>query len=218
MKRTAITLLVVLSTISIVAAYAWAQWQTSNYTEQGGARTVVGGSIDIVSGGEIDVESGGALKIGGTAVTSTAAELNILDTVTAAAAELNYLDVTAAGTLQASKAIIVDATKQIDDLITTDDVTVGDDLGVTGDATFSGNLTLDSRAIEFAQYSADPNAASWLATFTGVDADDYIIATVNLPTNGAYLLSAQPSVDGVTITLSADPGGSVTVTMIALED
>lgn len=40
----------------------------SNYIEQGGARTVIGGEIDIVSGG--------SLKIAGVAVSATAAELN----------------------------------------------------------------------------------------------------------------------------------------------
>ena len=49
---------------------------TDNYTEQGGARTVIGGSLDVVSGGELDIESGGALKIDGVAVTATAAEIN----------------------------------------------------------------------------------------------------------------------------------------------
>jgi hypothetical protein len=53
----------------------------SNYTEQGGARTVIGGEIDIVSGG--------SLKIAGTAVSASAAELNILDGVTSTATQLN---------------------------------------------------------------------------------------------------------------------------------
>ncbi|HUX16041.1 MAG TPA: hypothetical protein VMW52_06180 [Phycisphaerae bacterium] len=43
------------------------------YREQGGAAFIV------ASGGELDIESGGALKIAGTAVTATAAELNQLD-------------------------------------------------------------------------------------------------------------------------------------------
>ena len=51
----------------------------SNYKEQGGARDVIGGSLDVVSGGEIDIESGGALKIAGTQVTASAAELNLND-------------------------------------------------------------------------------------------------------------------------------------------
>ncbi len=49
------------------------------------------------------------LNLGGTAVTATAAELNILDTVTATAAELNYLDLTTLGTGANSKAVVVDA-------------------------------------------------------------------------------------------------------------
>ena len=42
-------------------------------------------------------------------VTSTAAELNILDGVTSTTAELNYLDITTLGTSQASKAVTVDS-------------------------------------------------------------------------------------------------------------
>lgn len=64
----------------------------SNCREQGGARWTIGGSLDVESGGDLDIESGGSLKIAGTAVTSTAAELNILDSVTATAGELNLTD------------------------------------------------------------------------------------------------------------------------------
>jgi len=45
-------------------------YQPLTYREQGGDKFVV------ASGGEIDVESGGSLKIAGTAVTATAAQLN----------------------------------------------------------------------------------------------------------------------------------------------
>ncbi len=64
------------------------------YHKQGGDEQVVasGGKVTVESGGEIDVESGGALKLAGTAVTSTAAELNILDGATVTPAELNVLD------------------------------------------------------------------------------------------------------------------------------
>lgn len=64
----------------------------------------------------------GSWKVGGTAITSTAAELNILDGVTATAtelnlldgvtattAELNYLDVTTVGLSEASKAVTADS-------------------------------------------------------------------------------------------------------------
>lgn len=68
---------------------AMADYNSSNYSEQGGAREVIGGSLDVVSGGEIDIESGGALKIAGVAVTADAAELNVMDGVLATAAEIN---------------------------------------------------------------------------------------------------------------------------------
>ncbi len=49
-----------------------------------------------------------SLKIAGTAVTTTAAELNLLDTATVTTAELNYLDIAALGTGAASKAVVLD--------------------------------------------------------------------------------------------------------------
>lgn len=53
----------------LVAGPALAQ-NVPNYVERGGARSVVGGSLDVVSGGDLDIESGGALKIAGTDVTA----------------------------------------------------------------------------------------------------------------------------------------------------
>lgn len=52
--------------------------QQAVYHEQGGNRQVIasGGSLDVESGGEIDVESGGSLKLAGTAISATAAEIN----------------------------------------------------------------------------------------------------------------------------------------------
>lgn len=68
----------------------------------------------------------GSWKVGGTAITSTAAEinlldgvtsttaeLNILDGVTATTTELNYLDITTLGTSEASKAVTADANGDI---------------------------------------------------------------------------------------------------------
>jgi hypothetical protein len=53
------------------------------------------------------------LVIAGTAVTSTAAELNKLDGVTATTAELNYVDVTTLGTVEASKAVTADSNADV---------------------------------------------------------------------------------------------------------
>ena len=68
------------------------------------------GSLDVSGDADIDgtLETD-ALSINGTTVTSTAAELNILDGVTSTAAELNYLDITTLGTSEASKAVTVDS-------------------------------------------------------------------------------------------------------------
>lgn len=83
-------------------------YQSRVYHEQGGDRLVAasGGSIDVESGGEIDVESGASLKLAGTTMSATAAELNALNGVTA-------------GTVTASKAIVAGAAKDIDALTLT---------------------------------------------------------------------------------------------------
>ena len=61
-------------------------YQPLTYRKQGGDEFVVassgqitvesGGELEIESGGTIDVESGGYLKLAGTAITATAAEVN----------------------------------------------------------------------------------------------------------------------------------------------
>tara|TARA_R110002051_G_scaffold318194_2_gene400242 strand:- start:1150 stop:2097 length:948 start_codon:yes stop_codon:yes gene_type:complete len=66
-------------------------------------------------------------------VTATTAELNLVDGVTATTAELNYVDVTSAGTAQASKAVILDASK---------DVTGIRNMTLTGDLTVGGSSTI----------------------------------------------------------------------------
>jgi hypothetical protein len=53
------------------------------------------------------------LAIGGTSVTSTAAELNILDGVTSTAAELNLVDGSSAGTIVNSKGVIYGSSGQV---------------------------------------------------------------------------------------------------------
>lgn len=66
-----------LAVLLLGAGFAGAQiYNTLNYTENGGARTVIGGSLDVVSGGDLDIESGASLKMAGTTVAPTATELN----------------------------------------------------------------------------------------------------------------------------------------------
>lgn len=60
-------------------------YNTSNYVEQGGDRTVIGGSLDVASGGELDIESGATLKAAGAAIplgitfTPTSAASNVCE-------------------------------------------------------------------------------------------------------------------------------------------
>jgi len=72
------------------------------------------------------------------AVTSTQAELNLLDGVTANTTELNYVDITTLGTVQASKAVTVDANK---------DTTGIRNLTVSGAITVSGTAVATLAAV-----------------------------------------------------------------------
>lgn len=78
MKRINGKLKFIIPIIVLFTAFLIAQ-NVVNYKTQGGARWVIGGSLDVASGGDLDIESGGAIKIAGTAIAATAAELNILD-------------------------------------------------------------------------------------------------------------------------------------------
>ena len=106
------------------------------------------GSLDISGDADIDgtLETD-ALSINGTAVTSTAAELNILDGVTATAAELNYSDTGASvGTVVASKVVTVDANKDVSsfrNITLTGELDAGS-LDVSGDADIDGTLEADA--------------------------------------------------------------------------
>lgn len=110
------TLFIILSIIFLFASVSWAADATYSagvYHKAGGDEEVVasggqitvesGGELEVESGGILDVESGGYFKLAGTAVTATATEINKVAGVTA-------------GTVTASKAVVVDANKHIDTL------------------------------------------------------------------------------------------------------
>lgn len=109
MKRTLILL-----ALFLIPALALAQGASTNYSEQGGQRWVVGGELDIVSGG--------VWKIGGTTITASAADLNSCDYTLVVAktyAGQQTIEATGAGndiTLTAADDLI---------LTITDDVTIG---------------------------------------------------------------------------------------------
>ena len=140
-----------LAAAAMAFAPALAQvYNVLNYSAQGGALWNVGGAFNVLSGGVMDVKSGGTLKIAGTTVSATAAELNANAGATA-------------GTVVASKAAVVDASSNITGFhnvglngllafgsggsVTADKSTltanVGNSYAVTGN-TMAGVLTTDS--------------------------------------------------------------------------
>ena len=104
--------------------------------------------------GEISVTT---LDIGGTNVTSTASELNILDGVTATASELNYNDTgSAVGTVVASKTVTVDANKDVAsfrNITLTGELDAGS-LDVSGDADIDGTLEADAITVNGSSLSS----------------------------------------------------------------
>ena len=196
----------------------------------GEANLTFDGSILTVSG-EVSMTT---LDIGGTNVTSTAAELNILDGVTATAAEINIID----GDTNASSVTIVDA----DQIILNDNGTMkqvavsalnsytsssiaADDIG-TGNAainltTSSGNITIDAAAndSDIIFKGTDNTADITMLTLDGSEAG---AATFNNAiTSGAVITSGAGLViaDGGNIGSASDTdaisiasGGAVTFT------
>jgi hypothetical protein len=81
---------------------------TTNFEQTVSSTT---GEVSIKTGATLNVVDNGGLEIAGTAITSTAAELNVLDGVTA-------------GTVSASKGVVVDANKH-QDVVNTTTLSIG---------------------------------------------------------------------------------------------
>jgi hypothetical protein len=147
--------------------------QTATFTQGSGANvSVLNGTIKIIycdgagSGAVVTDVTGsldlGSLSIGGTAVTSTSAELNILDGVTATTAELNILDgVTATAT---ELNILDGVTATAAELNYVDGVTSNVQTQING-ITTSGTLTTPTLA---SAITITGGAASWTVAAAGV--------------------------------------------------
>jgi hypothetical protein len=105
-------------------------------------------------------------------VTSTAAELNILDGVTSTAAELNLLDGSTAGTVVASKAVVVDSNK---DLTGIRNLTIAGDLTISGDdLTMATNTAGNLLIADGTNYN--PTAVTDLSEISSVASGDVLLA------------------------------------------
>jgi len=154
-----------------------------------------------------------AINFNGTAITATAAELNILDGVTSTAAELNILDgatvvvgeinaldlgSTGTGTAIASKAVILDANKDytgIRNLTLTGDLTIGgDDLTM---ATNTAGHLLIADGTNF-----NPTAVGDLSEISTVANDDVFLA-VDTSGGGLKKITRSTIVSGLAATGAA---------------
>ena len=153
-------------------------------------------TLDISGDADIDgtLETD-ALSINGTAVTSTAAELNTLDGITAVVGELNALDLgsTAVGTAIASKAVVLDSNK---------DYTGIRNFTITGNLTVGGTQTVVDTVTMNAQ-----NAI----VFEGATADDHeTTLTITDPTADRTI--KLPNQSGTLPVLAADSNTAITST------
>jgi hypothetical protein len=201
-------------------------------TADGSAITITGNTTFADGSFDFDIAShdtSNGLKLGGTLVTATAAELNIMDGVTSTAAELNTLDgvtavvgelnaldlgSTAIGTAIASKAVVLDANK---DYTGIRNFTITGDLTVGGTQTVVDTVTMNAQnAIVFEGATADDHET----TLTIVDptAD----RTINLPNqSGTIPVLAAASNTAITSTpeeLNILDGATVTVTELNIMD
>jgi hypothetical protein len=143
--------------ITAVGTIATGTWQgtaiadayvADNLTISGGTvdNSVIGGTT-AAAGTFTDLTASGTLTLGGTAVTSTAAELNILDGVTATTAELNILAGVTATTaeLNYTDGVTSNIQTQLDSKVGTSH---------TGDVDITGELLVDSYNETFKKLSS----------------------------------------------------------------
>ena len=153
------------------------------------------------------------LNLGGTAVTSTAAELNILDGVTADATDLNYTDITTLGTVEASKVVTADANGDVN-FPDNDKAVFGSDTdleifhngtkGVIDNIT--GNIEIKTRADNSDVFIQSDDGSGGLSTYFMADGSEgeakmFHYGTEKLATKSTGInVSGTISVDDVEIT------------------
>ena len=151
------------------------------------------GSVNIVNHNG----SSTGLQLGGTLVTATATELNRLSGLTATTTELNYLDITTEGQAQASKALILDSSRNINNINILSSVqfnTTNTSVTSVNNSTFTGNYdiylrrnnTIDglSHGIAFLTTTNDPLStlpgASILHTRTALSSGHLLFNTTQV--------------------------------------
>jgi len=199
----------------------------------GGNQTLVG-TAGATFTGDVTVPDGD-LILGSTAVTSTAAELNLLDGVSglvqadltklaavdATATELNYTDTGAAvGVVVASKVVTADANKDVAsfrNITLTGELDAGS-LDISGDADIDGTLeadamTLNGTAITTVATLSTGISNGNLAVFTSGVADDDFLRVNGTSIEGR---SASELLSDIGATTATDAANEATALAIAL--
>jgi len=155
------------------------------------------------------------LKLAGTLVTSTAAELNKMDGVTATAAELNYVDVATAGTAEASKAVILDASKGISTITSATITTL---TSTTGTITTVNATNVDAGASGTAgTVDVFPNtAANGKMIVAAVDAGGAYNTTISNSTMGQSSVISIPDPGAATSKFVLQDGNNTAAKIIKL--
>ena len=90
-------------------------------------------------------------------------------------------------------------------------------VGSSGILDVTGIFRKNSRSLVLAQYTGAPGATSATVAISGIDSDDYLLATMNTSAT-TYLVAAVPYSGSAELYWAADPGKSVTVTLEAWEN
>lgn len=171
------------------------------------------GVLDLVSDTEIEINAttidvngnldvSGSITLGGTAITSTAAELNILDGVTSTASELNLVDGITAGTVSASKAVIVDSNKDISgfrNISNTGTITASGDITAFSDERLKSNIETIDNALDKVMNMRGVSYIKQAEKGVGVIAQEIEKVLPEVVTDGEYKSVAYGNIVGVLI-------------------
>ena len=158
------------------------------------------------------------LAINGTTVTSTAAELNILDGVTASAADINLIDGITNGTVIASKAIITDSDK---DITGGRNITISGELDaatldISGDADIDG--TLEADAITIAGVTLAETISDTVGAMVGSNTETGISVTYDDSDNTLDFVIGADSIVSSMLDTNIDIAGTLDVTGVLTTD
>ena len=149
--------------------------------------------------GNLDVS--GSITLGGTAITSTA-ELNILDGVTSTASELNLVDGSTAGTVVASKAVVVDSNKDITgfrNITNTGTITASGDITAFSDERLKSDIETIDNALDKVMNMRGVSYTKQAEKGIGVIAQEIEKVLPEVVTDGEYKSVAYGNIVGVLI-------------------